>query len=248
MMHDIECPAPSAPFALRPFGARMDDLDVDFTAPRPYVITDVLERCASGTTAEVLWDLTAGQRIAALLNLASVGGIRKFDMEFACPQCGMDGEVVLESQELLQAATRADFGPVTVRNGMQTGLYRLPTGRDQAQWLGEDHEDEGSLLTRMIASLRVAGDADSSAIEAALDAADPLVRTVVTSQCPQCGHAAEREFDVVEHALRRLEAEQHRLLSGVHLLASRYHWSEGDISALPSWRRERYLDLLRGEN
>src|SRR5436309_607772 len=98
----------------RPFGARLDDLETDFAAPRPYVITDVLERCSSGAGADEIWDQPAGRRIAGLLELAALGGVDSFDSDFACPECGLAVEVTLEIEELLNAARSSPQGPVEV--------------------------------------------------------------------------------------------------------------------------------------
>jgi hypothetical protein len=235
----------------RPFGARMDDLETDFAAPRPYVITDVLARCTPGVSADEIWDLPAGQRIAGLLELAALGGMDAFDVDFACPQCGLAVEVTLEIEELLKAARSSPKGLVEVggegNHEGNGGRYRLPTGRDQQQWLPYASESESLLVQRMLDSLRVEGWAPPEVVEAALDQADPLVRPMVAATCPQCGHSAEREVDVAERALLGLQAQEERLFTGVHLLASRYHWSEAEIFALPARRRERYLDLLRRE-
>jgi hypothetical protein len=235
----------------RPFGTRMDDLEADFAAPRPCVITDVLARCSPGASADEIWDLPAGERIAGLLKLAALGGMDAIDVDFACPKCGLAIEVTLEFEELLNAAGSSPKGPVEIGvegNGETSGgRYRLPTGRDQQQWLPYAGDSESLLLKRMLDSLRVEGWAPPEAVEAALEQIDPLVRPVVTATCPQCGHSAEQEVDIAEKALILLQAQQERLFTGVHLLASRYHWSEAEIFALPEWRRERYLDLLRGE-
>jgi hypothetical protein len=235
----------------RPFGTRMDDLEADFAAARPCVITDVLARCSPGASDDEIWDLPAGERIAGLLKLAALGGMDAIDVGFTCPKCSLAVEVTLELEELLNAARSSPKGPVEIGadgNGESNGgRYRLPTGRDQLQWLPYAGESDAMLLKRMLDSLRVEGWAPPEAVEAALQQIDPLVRPVVAAICPECGHSTEQEEDVAERALLVLQAQQERLFTGVHLLASRYHWSEAEIFALPAWRREHYLNLLRGE-
>ena len=51
----------------RRFGTVLQDLDADFTAERPFIITDLLQRCATSTvTEDEIWDLPVGRRIADL--------------------------------------------------------------------------------------------------------------------------------------------------------------------------------------
>src|SRR5216684_183909 len=95
------------PIALRRFGTRLDDLDADFDAARPYVITDLLARCArepGQVNEDWLWDLPAGRRIAAVLALAGLSGVRQFDVDVACAKCGLAVEVTLGLEELLETA------------------------------------------------------------------------------------------------------------------------------------------------
>jgi hypothetical protein len=227
---------------MRPFGTRMDDLEVDFDLVRPVAITEVLARCA-GVECELLWDLPVGRRTELLLALAELSGKVDYEAGMNCPECGLEVEVVLTLDEFRSAVAPHREDAVIVGQSR----YRLPTGRDQLEWLRQANDDEAALAARIIESLCVEGNAPAEAVEAALDAADPLMRTAVTAVCVQCGHSADLEMDVAEQALRSLETEQRALLAGVHILASRYHWSEAEIFALPAWRRNRYLELI-GDN
>jgi len=222
----------------RRFGTLVQDLDADFSAARPFIITDLLRRCTTSTvTEEELWDLPVGRRIADLLALSGRGGASAFDVIVPCAHCGQESEVTLELEELLEPGASPVAG----------SGFRLPTGRDQREWLRQAAEHENIPMDHMMSSLRTSEDVAVQDIEGLLNQADPLVRGAVTAICPDCGHSTEAEVDLAGKALARLEAEQNLLLESVHLLASRYHWSEAEIFALPAWRRERYLDLLRVE-
>jgi len=230
--------------SLRPFGTRWEDLDTDFSAPRPFVVTDVLNRCTtSDLDVEDLWNLTAGTRISALLALSSLGGKREFDTDFICRQCGLAVEVTLGIEELLRLSPSESCVVISSEGG--TARYRLPTGQDQREWLQYAGENEEQMRSRILASLCVEGKAKPESVDAALDAADPLIRGGVTAVCPDCGCPHEMNVDLAGAALARLEGQQRSLLEGVHLLATHYHWSEAEIFALPAWRREHYLGLLR---
>jgi hypothetical protein len=230
---------------LRPFGTHFDDLEVDFTARSPVVITDLLTRCAGPEAdPEQLWDLPVGKRIRCLLILAALSGVEEFEAGIDCPRCGVAVEVTLTFSELLEASRPHQADEVDVAG---SGRYRLPTGRDQLGWLDHAGEDEGDMVNRILASLHLEGAAPAAMVEAALDEADPLVRTSVTAVCTDCRHEAELEMDVAGQALRSLQRQQAGMLEGVHLLASRYHWTEAEIFALPAWRRDHYLELLSRE-
>jgi hypothetical protein len=76
---------------------------------------------------------------------------------------------------------------------------------------------------------------------------DPLVDFSVASTCPACGATAELPVDLEELALSRFAVRQRALLQEVHVLASRYGWSEDDILALPPARRARYVRMIEDE-
>src|SRR5262249_18642413 len=129
----------------RRFGTVLQDLDADFTAERPFIITDLLQRCATSTvTEDEIWDLPVGRRIADLLALSSRGGAREFDVIVPCPHCGQKSEVTLELEELLALAASAVTG----------SGFRLPTGRDQRAWLRYAAEHGNIPVDRMMGSLR----------------------------------------------------------------------------------------------
>jgi hypothetical protein len=54
----------------------------------------------------------------------------------------------------------------------------------------------------------------------------------------------ERDYDVVEPAEPKFTDQARRLMAEVAVLARAYHWSEGDILALPPGRRRFYLEAV----
>lgn len=233
------------PAQFRRFGSRPDDLEVDLTAPRPHAVTGVLAACAVPCAdRDALWDLPVGKRIECLLALAALDGVEEFDMELRCDSCRKTFEVSLTLEELVAVGRAAD------RDVVEAGpaRFRRPTGRDQLTWLAQGHADESALIAAMVATLALdVHDFPTEAVEAALEKADPLLRAPVTAACPECGHEAEYETDPAGMALARFARAQDSLFAAVDLLASRYHWSEAEILALPEWRRSRYIRLARGE-
>jgi hypothetical protein len=192
--------------------------------------------------------LPVGKRTECLLVLAALDGADQFDAELGCPRCRQPFDVTFTIDELLEAGRAADRTVVEVRTGGEVRRFRRPTGRDQLAWLARTYSDEAGAVAAMIASLAL-DDADvpSSALEVALDGADPLLRGPVAAACPDCGCQLEHEIDPAAMALARLRRSQDSLFAAVDLLASRYHWSEAEILSMPEWRRTRYMDMLQRE-
>ncbi len=89
---------------------------------------------------------------------------------------------------------------------------------------------------------------DLAALSAAMEAADPLVAFSVRTTCPQCEQPAEIAVDLEAVALSRLRQHQRALVRTVHVLATRYGWSEAEVLAIPARRRSEYLRLIEDEN
>ena len=236
---------------LRRFGTRLEDLEVDLSGEdRPRAITDVLVVCTvPGRDAGFYWDLPVGKRVECLLVLAALDGAGEIGAGFRC-ECGQSLEVTLTIDELL-AAGRAAPDPVALTDGEAMHRVRRPNARDQAAWAAGEYADDEEMRRAIAVRLAEPGaEWDAAALhrmEGALDAAEPLVRATVEAACPDCGRTSEHEMDLAGFVLARLARAQDALLETVHLLASRYHWSEAEILALPAWRRSRYVALLQRE-
>jgi hypothetical protein len=241
---------------LRRFGTRLDDLQVDLEGDRRRAASEVVACCTEpAVSRETSLRLPVGKRIECLLILAALDGADHVDVDLRCPSCGQPLEVTLGLDELLAAGRRAGARTVDVEVGGTIRRFRRPDGRDEDS--GNDAPPpEPEDLRRDIAAALLASDdgpcpvltaADLDRIEAALDEADPLVRGAVLAACPDCGHASEHEVDLAGFALERLRRSQDALIETVHLLASRYHWTEADILSLPEWRRALYVRRLRDE-
>ena len=237
----------------RPFGSAAEDLAFDFgSADRPALVTALLDACAPAAATDAWWVRTVGERVSALLALlhrSSGDDAIALTLRCAAADCGARFDVALPHDALPEAAAAS---AVSLRGaGGHTLTLRLPTGDDLRAW----HAQPPTTRAQMLARLRVDRDADADADDAdvapaaaALADADPLVAFAIACTCPECGHAAEREIDLEELALQRLEARQHGLLREVHAIASRYGWTEREILAIAASRRARYLALIEGDD
>ncbi len=255
---------PAAPrLWARAFGCRLEDLDVDFKAPRPYGITQLLAGCIRDAQNRMysgvdLWQWTVARRTQALLAVAGACGIPAVTAVARCPRAACGEPIELEcALESLARAT--ETSRCTWRSGDKEVTLRLPTGDDQRRWLASPPADPSLLPLWMGTSLvrEVDGGALDAAwqlpaswlpgIESALAEQDPLTDLSTAAACPGCDHEFTVEIDLDALLLGALARIQQGLLFDIHRLAGGYHWSERQILALPAWRRAYYLAALHAE-
>lgn len=232
---------------MRRFGTEARDLDVDFTSRPPYVVTELLRRCAR-LDEDAAWDLPVGGRIEALVAIAGLTGVLTVALRCPDTRCGEALEIEIAPAELRAWCAQIERDTASVALNGRDLCVRRPTGRDQRAWLDAGWRDAETARRGMLATLvsPPAGELDAaalSALEAELEDIDPLVDFHLTVACPACGASAPHAIDFEGHALAALRRAHERLLESVVRLANRFHWTEAEIFALPGWRRERYLTL-----
>ncbi len=244
---------------LRPFGIDESDLAVDFTRQdTPDLVTRLLAQCAETLPTDFFLDLTVGKRLEFLLRLAAGIGRTSFFFSFKCGACAQELEFELSLEEIAEMQSEADASEtVEVKFENKKYVFRKPCGRDQKDWQNSSFADESAAAQAMIRSLQKKSEREAVAtrfpqitreifalIDEAMDEADPLVNFSCRVRCAECGSANDFPIDLCEFALGELSRTQQFLLSAVHRLASRYHWSEKEIFAVPHWRRLKYLALI----
>jgi hypothetical protein len=137
---------------------------------------------------------------------------------------------------------RGDAAPWLVeRSGI---AFRLPTLRDQVDVSGAREGDRDLLLR----CLRAPADAATQRkVQTIMERMAPTLSDYVGGACPMCGTRIEVYFDVEQFVLRELRDAASFLHEEIHLIASRYGWSEADIVALPRGRRTAYATHIRAE-
>lgn len=194
------------------------------------------------TPVDALADVPLGQRNQLLASLRERIFGRALELTADCPACGERMEFPLPPEAL--PAKELATGPIEV-GGLN---FQLPTTRHLARisTLGDADEAARALL-RACASTPEALPEDEqldtllAEVEAKLDEADPWADLSITVVCPVCAHADEVLFDPGSVLWDALDGEAQHLLDEVHLLASRYGWSEAEILKLGSMRRNAYL-------
>lgn len=197
------------------------------------------------------WSL--GRRDEELLRLRwSMFGSR-VETVTDCPECGEGLELEFDIQDLLAAGDRVSSSTVT-QDAYEVSC-RMPTTRDLAVVATVDSSQrQQRLLARCIESVRCAG-AQVPVTDLAVDVAaqvlerlteqDPLVDIRFGLDCSACRHQWSAPFDVLSSVWAEINVWAQRLLAEVHLLATAYGWSEGEILKLGTWRRQVYLNMVR---
>jgi hypothetical protein len=222
---------------LRPYGAEVIDLEIDFDAPRWHVATRVLAACL-GCDEAAIRALTVQKRILLLLGISELSLADPVEAHLACT-CGETAIVELGTQDLAEFAAARSRDEIVV----SAVTLRLPTGEDQVRWARLDAPHSArAVLDDLVVSGELSDELVARA-DALLSEVDPLIELEVESACPRCGAALSRHVDIELMALTRLRNARRILLEQVHALAATYHWTEAAIAALPSWRRAEYAAL-----
>jgi hypothetical protein len=194
--------------------------------------------------AECIADLPLGEITASLLQLraATFGG--RIRAHADCERCGQRLELNFATHDLLQRAAPAHEA---VAAGVR---LRLPCLRDVAA-IANEHDVERAARA-LLARCMLNAPADAAAlppeivreIEEALEAADPNADLAFDVHCEACGHAGGAQLDAGELLWDEVDARARALLGEVHLLASAYGWTEGEIIGLSPARRAAYLSMV----
>jgi hypothetical protein len=170
---------------------------------------------------KALAGVTVAERDAAILALRQASTGVQMPAYVDCSRCNERLEFEFDS-------SKVGFPPVTATRevALSDGLrFRLPTSADlMAVAAAGRGEDDPKAAVRALAR-RCALDAKPD-----LDWSDALLDEV------------ERALEVLDNAGDEIEERATRLLDDVHVLASRYGWSEAEILALGEPRRRAYLE------
>lgn len=220
--------------------------------PRPRRVSQLLvaaigEIDGVASDLELVRRLCAGTREWALQQL-----MVHLDAEAAwftgrCAHCDEEYDLPLSLVDAPRREPGTGFPVVSVQTSQGTRCFECPNGA---------HEEAIVLFSGPEPARRLAGlcglddDAAEAAtrftpedlerIEAAWEGAAPDVADSATSRCPSCRHETEAPIEPLELD----PAGGAQLLREVHAIASRYHWSEEAILALPSHRRHLYSRMI----
>lgn len=189
-----------------------------------------------GTGIEAAADLPLPARDRLLLAALRQMGGPSAAVVATCPECGTLHEADVALAPLLETS---DAAAPQVTLGGRPAALRPPTSRDLAAAVVSG--DAATLAGRCCDAPEAL--ADPAAIEAALDAAFPLLNIMIAMDCDDCGAQFARRFDPVPLLWAQVAARAKAALATVDCLARAYGWSEAEIFALSPTRRQLYREM-----
>jgi len=210
---------------------------------------------------EVLAALSLGQRDAYLLTLREWMFGPQLTGLATCSGCGERLELTCQVAEIraAPAASQQEEGgeALSLTAAGYAVRFRLPDSSDLAALA--DQTDLAAarqqLLDRCLLAVQHDGEEAPTdrlpapiveAIVERMAQADPQADVRLALTCPACGNQWLAAFDIASFFWNEINAWAVRLLGEVHTLASAYGWRETDILALSPWRRQMYLEMVRG--
>jgi hypothetical protein len=204
---------------------------------------------------DALASLRIGRRDAGLLTLREWTFGPQLVSLAVCPGCGERLELAFDVADI-RAPEDGPDEPLSLTVAGCEVAFRLPNSLDliAAANVGDVAASRQLLLERCVLAVQRAGEAPAgalppevvAAISARMAEADPQADVQLALVCPACGQPWHAALDIVSFFWSEINAWAIRVLRDVHALASAYGWREADILALSPWRRQCYLEMVRG--
>lgn len=176
--------------------------------------------------------LSIGEGDRRLLALCRVVTGLDVDVVAACPTCGELSAAVLAPDAVPPARPR--MTPLGTGGGL-----REPTYGDLRDLPADPDEAVAELLARC-----VVGRPSRPPRADDLDLVDDSLAGPVLIACSVCEAPIAVDLDVERAVLERLGRRAREIDHEVHLLASAYHWSPGEIDSLGDGRRRTLARLV----
>jgi hypothetical protein len=231
-------PVSRAPVELRaPRGH--DDMMIAEGAVGVHLRVEVVRRLAPPARPATDWQVLPFVDVdAALLGLRRFLSGDRLVAEIACSACGAWGDVHVSIAEYLEANR-----PSAVR---EIPAY-IPTVAQVLAAVAKYGPGEAAARALEAECLRDCSPEEGRRRRAGLERAAPPLAGPVEGVCPSCGEKVSGWFDPGAFVLAELRTRAQTLLEEVHLLASRYGWSEEAILDLPGRRRAAYAEAIAAE-
>lgn len=235
-------------------------------SPVEQALTMLVAACPENSR-QALATLSIGQRDTCLLDLRQ----QLFGTELSsladCPGCGERLEMNFRVSDIRAPATPPSAQPLSIRypgkpstkQSDYEASFRLPNSLDLMSLPVEASlaELRIKLFERCLIGVRrpgaksengqLAAKLPSKMIEAAIEQmaeADAQADVRLGLTCPCCERRWKATFDIVSYLWSEVQERATQLMREIHALASAYGWSEAEILALSSWRRQTYLTYL----
>jgi hypothetical protein len=222
---------------------------LEHDGPEPEVAMALAGRLAVRATGERLdarpLTVTDLETVLLLVRRAVFGDRVHTDVRCPARDCGARVDVDFRIGDYLThhaARTPRAVAPASeegwYRLKGQDVLFRLPSSADQAEAL-RTPDPEGELARRCLRPADTPARTRALA-QKAMAAMAPVLSDAVQGRCPRCSGSFDMYFDVQSFVLSELRGQAAFLYQDMHLVASRYHWSEHEILQMPARRRAYY--------
>jgi hypothetical protein len=215
----------------------------------------LLSAACPESSQEDLTRLSIGRRDARLLQLREWAFGPELTILASCPRCHLQLESVLKIADLYASAGGPQASDATLIFEEYELRCRAPDSYDLAACRGLDNNTcRQTLLARCLIESRyrdrpiAADELPGAVLRAATERIarlDPQAEILVDLACPECAHRWNELFDIVCVFWAEIDAWARRLLREVHILASRYGWTEQEILPLSPLRRQIYLGMAQ---
>jgi len=212
----------------------------------------LLSACCDETRAE-LAELSIGRRDARLLEVYELTFGPALEAFAQCPQCGAQFEYCLSTRELALPVPETEQ-PIIVKTEETCLRLRLLNSLDlriASEAPGVDRAFR-LLLDRCVMErddqpgmpLEDLPESTLEQIASCLAKADPMAEMLIDLTCSECRHSWQVLLDIEGFLWAKVSVLARQLLQQVHALACAYGWSESEIMALSSVRRQAYLEMV----
>lgn len=251
---------------LRKFGINNEDLIMDFNhtslirLTTSLLVNCVRQKDGSPCDEKFLWELPLSKRIELLFRIAILSINQTQDYILTCKNesCQKDIGFGLQDKKFLSLLSETNnYENKKIKLGNAEYKLRKPNGLDQLNWAEKNFKSKEEAIFKIISTLidrknlnieilkKIENSSDM--ISSAFEKIDPLINLQFEITCPLCEEKDSYHIDINKFSITILNRIQRDLLYSIHLMASFYHWDEKIILALPLWRRQYYLKLIRDE-
>jgi hypothetical protein len=223
-----------------------------FAAPpeRPLLLLEAVTNQDRASLAA----LPLGARDRLLLELRQSALGSRIQCESRCPACDERVEFGVRVPALECETAGAASDACEIEHGDWRVAFRLPTTADLIGCAEGSRDAARRIVLRCVLAAR-RGDAQvapdtlpDAVVEAVAERCadlDPQADIELELACPTCGHGWHSPFDIAAFLWNELESWATRMLDDIHVIASRYGWSEAAILNLSPSRRRYYLERLQ---
>jgi hypothetical protein len=212
----------------------------------------LLSAACPSLAPEHLSSLAIGQRDAHLLRLREAIFGPNATSTARCPHCTEGLEFTVRTTDLAVEAPDRGAPYELVQDGLAL-KFRLPDSADLAAIVAcpDVATARRLLLGRCVVEANRDGmtiashalsEQETAQLASRMAQCDPLADIALDLNCAVCGHGWCVAFDIASFLWHEIDVLAKRLLGEVHMLARFYGWSEADILALSTARRNFYLE------